>query len=200
MRIHFVAGLVAVAVLAGSTAGAQTRSTGLSRVRLVQAYCPTGPCDPSFTFSGGSVLFKSATQPDTVAEPKIGGVQVNRLQPTGLDDVPETLDVKVSGTIYYGNDLGAPCALANTSASGPFAEATLTCTVQADGSGFCKGPLLLIDTTTPECSDVSQFITDVQVEVFEGGFVGTTERKLAVAGIAIQGQSPDCASGGADCP
>jgi hypothetical protein len=60
--------------------------------------------------------------------------------------------------------------------------------------------LFFINFTAPACSDVTQVIQDLSVEVYEGGFVGVPEHLIAVFGMNILGKSPDCASGGAGCP
>jgi hypothetical protein len=188
------------ALLAVSASEAQTRNTATSRLRMVQAYCTTGPCDPWYTFQGGAALIKRTKQPKLVSNRKLGGIYINTLHRLGAPPIPPFLEARLSGTIYYGPDLNAACPLANTIVSGPFATSTMTCTVGAAGDGNCKGNLFFINFTDPECSDVSQNIQDLDIEVFEGGFVGVPERKIATAGINILDKSPDCASGGDGCP
>ena len=56
--------------------------------------------------------------------------------------------------------------------TGPFATSTMACVVGAAGAANCSGTLFFIDFTPPECSDVSQVIQDITIEVYEGGFVG----------------------------
>jgi hypothetical protein len=196
MRILLAAGITAAAFLIATGADAQTRNTATSRFRLAQAYCTTGPCDPFFTFTGGAALIKRAKQPKLVSNRKLGNIRINALQRLGGPPIPPFLEAQLSGTIYYGQDLNAACALANTVVSGPFATSTMTCTVGAAGDANCKGNLFFINFTDPECSDVSQTIQDLDIEVYEGTFVGTPTRKIATAGINILGKSPDCASGG----
>ena len=200
MRILLAAGITAAAFLIATGADAQTRNTATSRFRLAQAYCTTGPCDPFFTFTGGAALIKRAKQPKLVSNRKLGNIRINALQRLGGPAIPPFLEAQLSGTIYYGQDLNAACPLANTVVSGPFATSTMTCTVGAAGDANCKGNLFFINFTDPECSDVSQTIQDLDIEVYEGTFVGTPTRKIATAGINILGKSPDCASGGAGCP
>jgi hypothetical protein len=179
---------------------AQTRNTATSRLRMVRAHCTTGPCNPFFTFQGGATLLKRAKQPKLVSNRKLGNVRINSLQRLGGPTIPPFLDARLSGTIFYGQDANAACALANTVVSGPFATSTMTCTVGSAGDANCKGNLFFTDFTDPECSDVSQAIQNLQIEIYEGGFVGTPERLIGVAGMNILGKSPDCASGGAGCP
>ncbi len=192
---------VTLCVLLGvSAVEAQTRNTATSRLRLVRSYCTTGPCDPFFTFQGGATLIKRAKQPKLVSNRKLGNIRVNSLQRLGGDPIPAFLEARLSGTIFYGPDQNAACPLANTSVSGPFATSTMNCAVGAAGDANCKGNLFFINFTAPPCSDVSQTIQDINIEVFEGGFVGTPERKIASWGMNILGKSQDCASGGAGCP
>lgn len=200
MKILLAAGLTALAVLAISTAEAQTRNTATSRFRMARAYCTTGPCNPWFTFQGGATLIKRAKQPKLVSNRKLGNIRVNGLTRLGGPAIPAFLEAQLSGTIFYGQDLNAVCSLANTVVSGPFATSTMTCSVGAAGDANCKGNLFFSDFTDPACSDVSQLIQDLQIEIYEGGFVGVPERRIAVAGVNILGKSPDCASGGAGCP
>lgn len=200
MKRLVAAGIAAGVLLAVSAADAQTRNTATSRFRMARAYCTTGPCNPFFTFQGGATLVKRAKQPKLVSNRKLGNIRINALQRLGGPTIPPFLDAQLSGTIYYGQDSNAVCGLANSVVSGPFATSTMTCTVGASGDANCKGNLFFIDFTDPQCSDVSQTIQNLSVEVYEGGFVGVPERRIAVAGMNILGKSPDCASGGAGCP
>ncbi len=187
-------------VIGAGTASAQTCNTATHRIRMVLAHCTTGPCDPFYTFQGGSTLIKRGKQPRLVTNRKIGKIRVNSLQSLGGPPVPLSLDARLSGTIFYGADGGAACPLANTVVSGPFATSTMTCTFGPAGDANCSGNIFFINFTDPECSDVSQVIQDINIDVFEGGFEGVPERKIATGGMNILGRSPDCASGGAGCP
>ncbi len=199
--IKLLGAATALVVLTGVAAvDAQTRNTSTSRLRMVRAHCTTGPCNPFFTFQGGATLIKRAKQPKLVSNRKLGNVRINALQRLGGPPIPPFLDARLSGTIFYGQDANAACALANTVVSGSFATSTMTCTVGAAGDANCKGNLFFTNFTDPECSDVAQTIQDVAIEIFEGGFVGVPERRVAQAGMNILGKSPDCASGGAGCP
>lgn len=202
MKILLVAAAVAGTIFVVGAAEAQTRNTATSRFRMAQAYCTTGPCDPFYTFQGGSALIKRAKQPKLVSNRKLGNIRITTLQRVGMASppIPAFLEAQVSGTIFYGPDLNAVCPLANTVVSGPFATSTMTCAVGSSGDANCKGNLFFIDFTDPACSDVSQTIQNLSVEVYEGGFVGVPTRRIATAGITILGKTPDCASGGAGCP
>ena len=135
MMKKLLGGALATAIVlgVGTTATAQTKNTGASRVRMVRAHCTTGPCDPFFTFQGGSTLIRRARQPKLVTNRKLGKVRISSLQPLGAEPIPTALDAQISGTIFYGQDLNAACALANTSVSGPFATSTMSCVVGAGG-------------------------------------------------------------------
>jgi hypothetical protein len=202
MMKKLLGGALATAIIlgVGTTATAQTKNTGASRVRMVRAHCTTGPCDPFFTFQGGSTLIRRARQPKLVTNRKLGKVRISSLQPLGAEPIPTALDAQISGTIFYGQDLNAACPLANTVVSGPFATSTMSCVIGAAGDANCNGNLFFINFTQPECSDVSQVIQDLTIEVYEGGFVGTPERLIGTGGINVLGKTPDCASGGTGCP
>ena len=194
------AAIATALILGGGSAAAQTRSTATSRVRMVHAHCTTGPCDPFFTFQGGSTLLRRVRQPKLVTNLKLGTMRINALQPLGMVPIPPSLDAEVTGTIHYGPDLNAVCPLAGTTVSGPFATSTLACVVGASGAANCNGTLFFINFTPPACSDVTQVIQDINIDVYEGGFVGIPERRIATDGINILGKTPDCASGGSGCP
>lgn len=194
------AALVVALVFIAGDASAQLKNTGTTRMRLVRAHCTTGPCDPFFTFNGGSALFRRAKQPKLVLNRKFGKMRINALTRLGGPPIPVELDARLLGTTFYGQDLNAACPLANTIVSGEFATSSMTCIVGAAGDAVCSGPLAFSAFTLPECSDVSQVIQDIVVEVYEDGFVGTPEKLIATAGINILGKSPDCASGGPGCP
>jgi hypothetical protein len=135
-----------------------------------------------------------------VTNKKLGKVRINELQALGPPLIPATLDASVSGTIWYGADFNAVCPFANTIVPGEFATSTMTCVLGVDGNAKCSGNLFFTDFTPPECSDVSQVIQDVIVEIYEGGFAGVPTKRIADFGINILGKIPDCASGGAGCP
>jgi len=200
MRKFVGTALAAVVLVGVGTASAQTRNTAFSRLRMVRAQCTTGPCDPFFTFGGGSALIRRAKQPKMVTNKKLGKVRILELQALGPPSIPASLDASVSGTIWYGDDFNAVCPLANTIVSGEFATSTMNCVLAVDGNAKCSGDLFFTNFTPPACSDVSQVIQNVTVEIYEGGGVGTPEKRIANFGINIIGKLPDCASGGSGCP
>lgn len=200
MRKLLGAALAGTLIFGASTASAQLKNTGTSRMRLVRAHCTTGPCNLDFTFNGGSALFRRAKQPKLVTNRKLGKVRINALTRLGAPPIPPNLEAEVSGTIFYGQDTNAICPYANSVVSGPFASSTMNCILGSAGDAICSGTLFFTDFTPPECSDVSQTIQDITVEVYLGTFVGSTNALIATGGINILGKAPDCASGGAGCP
>jgi hypothetical protein len=200
MKKQLGAALAATLLLGVGTASAQLLSTRSSRFALVRAHCTTGPCNMDFTFSGGRAVFQRGKQPKLVTNRKLGKVRINGLTRLGAPPIPPTLEAEVSGTIFYGVDQNAVCPFANTVVSGPFASSTMNCTLDASGTAVCLGQLFFTDFYPAECSDVSQVIQDITIDVYLGSFVGSTNALIATAGINILGKSPDCASGGAGCP
>ena len=190
-----------IALLAAAHAApAQLRNTASSKLRMVHAYCTTGPCDQFFTFQSGATLVKRIKEPHPVTNRKIGKVRINGLTRLGGVPIPLRLDAQLSGTTFYGQDMNAICPLANTTTSGLIATSTMNCIVTGFGDANCAGDLFFTSLVPPACSDVTQVIQDLTVEVYEDGFVGIPEHLLAVFGANILGKSPDCASGGAGCP
>ena len=200
MRKLLGAALALAVVFAAHPGSAQTRNTAASRLRMVRAYCTTGPCDQFFTFEGGWTLIRRTNEPRVVTNRKFGKVRINALLRLGGPPFPSALVAQVSGTIFYGPDLNAVCPLANSQVTGTFASSTMNCVVQAGADANCGGDLFFTNLVAPACSDVSQVIQDVNVEIYEQGFVGVPEHLVAVSGVNILGKSPDCASGGAGCP
>jgi hypothetical protein len=200
MKKLLTAALAGTLVCSASIASAQLMNTRSSRFSLVRAHCTTGPCNPFFTFNGGRAVFTRAKQPKLVTNRKLGKVRINGLTRLGAPPIPPNLEAEVSGTIFYGQDQNAICPLANTVVSGPFATSTMNCVLEASGSAVCAGQLFFTDFYPAACSDVSQVIQDVTIDVYLGTMVGSTSALIAQAGINILGKSPDCASGGAGCP
>lgn len=168
------------------------------KLPLIQAYCTTGPCDPRFTFMRGRMKTAKGRRPSLSPEKwNASQIRIDKLQ--GVEISP-SLEARLSGTIVFGNDPSASCPLANTVSSGPFATATMTCRTAGNGNGDCAGHPALINPPPPACADVEHTIQNLEVEVYEGGFIGVEERRIASGGIQVLGKSPDCASGGAGCP
>jgi len=200
MKISLVLAALLGVCLTVSAASAQTRDTASSRLRLIRAYCTTGPCDPFFTFQGGAALIKRVKQPKLVSNRRLGNIRISGLQRLQTFPLPTFLEAQIIGTTFYGNDQNAACPLANTVVTAPVASSTMNCVVGAAGDASCFGNLFFIDLTDPACSDVTQTVQDIDIQVYEGGFVGVPERQIATFGINVLGKSPDCASGGAGCP
>jgi hypothetical protein len=194
------AALAGTLLLGASTAPAQLKNTSSSRLALVRAHCTTGPCNPFFTFTGGKAVFKRVKQPKLVTNRKLGKIRINGFTRLGAPPIPPQLDAEVAGTIFYGQDQNAICPFANTIVSGPFATSSMNCVVDSGGTAVCSGTLFFTDFTPAACSDVSQVIQDITVDVYLGSFVGSANARIAEAGINVLGKSPDCATGGSGCP
>jgi hypothetical protein len=120
----------------------------------------------------------------------LGRINVS-LRRLGEPGIPPFLEAQVSGTIIYGEDHSAFCSLANSIvANTTFATSTVNCVVGADGSARCTGTLFFVDLTAPECSDVDVHIQNPRIDVYEGGFGGVPERRIATSGGARRGTLP----------
>jgi len=186
-----------VLLLSVHAASAQSRNTGSSKFRLVQAQCTTGPCHPTLSFRGGQGKFITPRQPKAVTSRLIGKIKLNGLTSVSIP----SLDVEVEGTRLYGDDPDSDCPLANTQTTGVFASSTMSCNpnIFANESG-CRGKLFVGALTPPQCSDVSVYTQDIRVRVYQGGFAGVQNRLIATDGLATLGRFPDCDSGGNGCP
>src|SRR5260221_9698498 len=92
---------LALALLVGAhAASAQTRNTATSRLRMVRAYCTTGPCDQFFTFQSGSALIRRAKQPRLVTNRKFGKVRINSLQRLRAAPLPGSLRCRGVGRTF----------------------------------------------------------------------------------------------------
>lgn len=189
------AAVAVVSLVLVPTARAQTKATSASRIRLVRAQCTTGPCAPGFDFKRGGVQLRTVKNPKPVGDRRFGKVSI-----TGLDPAPATLEVEVTGTRTFGTDPNSNCALAGSQTSGVFGTSTMTCNLSDFGLSHCRGDLFFESLLPPGCSDVRQTIQDVKIEVYQGGFLGDSTKRIATDGIAILGKSPDCSSGGSGCP
>lgn len=197
----FVLGVCLVA----SAASAQTRGTAGSRQGLVQAQCPVlgvpQPCDPSVVFKRGTFRIKRLKQPKLLFNQGVGRIRMLGVSPPQ----PFGLDAQISGLVSFGNDPDSDCPLANSQTSiDPLFTATMTCVTTTDGLfSNCKG---LLQYPSPSaippatCTDVTFVVENVQAEVYEDGSVGDPDGLIARNGIAVVGRSPDCNSGGANCP
>jgi hypothetical protein len=198
--------LISVGVcLVASAAFAQTRGTTGSRQGLVQAQCPVlgvpQPCDNSVIFKRGTFRFKRLKQPKLLFNQGVGRIRMLGVSPPQ----PFGLDAKISGLVSYGSDPDTDCPLANTQTLiDPLFTATMTCTTTVDGLfSNCKG---LLQYPSPSaippatCTDATFIVEDIQAEVYEDGSVGNPAGLIARNGIAVIGRSPDCNSGGTNCP
>ena len=201
--------LVAVAVFVfGSvqTAEAQKTGTTTARLRLVRAQCTTGPCAPQFDFKRGDVQLRKVKNPRPVGDRRFGRVSMIGLD-AGLNPLPNTLDVQVSGRQTFDTDPDSDCVLAGTVVTGVFGTSSANCNASAFNLGRCRGdlfftaiPPFVSPFLAPQCSDVRRTIEDISIEVYEGGFAGDPAHLIATTGITVLGKTPDCNSGGSGCP
>jgi hypothetical protein len=204
-RLFFAAALV-LAVLSTGAAQAQIKGTTAARLRLVRAQCTTGPCAPQFDFRRGDVQLRKVKNPKPVGDRRFGRVSIIGLD-AGLNPLPQTVDVQVSGRQTFDNDPDSDCVLANTTVTGIFGTSSANCNVSAFNLGRCRGdlfftaiPPFVSPFLAPQCSDVRRTIEDISIEIYEGGFAGDPAHLIATTGIMILGKSPDCNSGGSGCP
>lgn len=186
-----------VLLLSVHAASAQSRNTGSSKFRLVQAQCTTGPCHPTLSFRGGQGKFITPKEPKAVTSRLLGKISMGGLTSVSVS----TLDVEIEGSRLYGDDPDSDCPLANTKTTGVFASSTMSCraNVFTNESG-CRGKLFVDDLVAPQCSDVSIHTEDIRVNVYQGGFAGDQSRLVATNGMLTLGRFPDCNSGGIGCP
>ena len=197
---------VAVTVFGVVSAEAQIKNTTAARLRLVRAQCTTGPCAPQFDFKRGDVQLRTVKNPKPVGDRRFGRLSIIGLD-SGLNPLPNTLDVQISGRQTFADDPDNDCAVENTVVNGVFGTSSANCNVSAFGLGRCRGDLFFLAVPpfvspflAPQCSDVRRTIEDILVEVYEGGFAGDPTRLIATVGMAVLGKSPECDSGGSGCP
>ena len=197
--VFFGACLVATATFA------QTRGTTGQRQGLVQAQCPVlgvpQPCDPGTIFGRGTFRIKRLKQPKLLFNQGVGRIRMLNVSPPQ----PFGLDAKVSGLVSFGNDPDSDCPLANTQTLvDPLFTATMTCVTVTSGlASNCKGLLQYPNPSAippATCTDVTFIVENVQAEVYEDGSVGDPSALVARNGITVLGRSPDCNSGGTNCP
>ncbi len=189
-------------VYAADPAPAQTKGTGASRVRLARAMCTTGPCNPSFNFRGGSVLFRRLKQPKPMANREIGRIRLDGVSSSG-PPLPASLDGVVTARVNFdATDPDVDCASVGGDTTQVIATSSLSCKQKGATSVSCRGDMVLSNGVLddPDCTDVQLYVTEVVVEVYEDGGAGTDTKKIAQNGALVTGKTPDCDSGGSGCP
>jgi hypothetical protein len=191
--------------LVAATAFAQIRGTPGSRQGLVRAQCPVfgipQPCNPATNFSRGSFRIKKLKQPKLLFNQGVGHIRIQGVTPPK----PSGLDATLSGLVSFGADPDSDCPLANTQTLiDPLFTATMTCVVASGGfASNCKG---LLQYPSPSaippatCTDVTFVVENVAAQIYEDGSVGNPAALIARNGITVLGRSPDCNSGGKNCP
>ena len=196
-----VFGAALVFVLA-EPATAQIKGTPASRYRMAIAMCTTGPCNPSYNFKGGTILFKKIRQPKPLTRREIGRIRVDGVSSTG-PPLPTSLDGVVTARVNYGPmDPDGDCAGIGTDTTQVVATSSMFCTQKSATSTSCRGEVVVVPGILDDinCTDTQLYLSEILVEVYEDGGVGNDAQKIAQNGILATGKSPDCNSGGQGCP
>lgn len=191
-------GLALCAVVYAPAASAQEVATASTRVRMVRAFCTTGPCAPGINFASGAALLRRIKQPKPLSKRKIG-----RLHLHGVDAavLPGSLEARMTARFVWDTtDPDGDCPDVGTDTNEVLATSSMYC--KPNGLvATCGGDLLTpVGLFDPRCTDVRLTLLDLNVEVYEFGQVGVETSLIAVPGLGIVGRSPDCSSGGSGCP
>jgi hypothetical protein len=190
--------LVAIAVLGISAVEAQEVATAKTRVRMVRAFCTTGPCNPAISFSSGGANITRLKQPKPLSKRKIGKIRLRGVQSTPL---PNALDAILTARFVYDTvDPDGDCPDLGSDSVQTLATSSMFCRQQIDVA-TCGGDLLVpLGLFDPRCTDVRVTLLDLDLDVYEFGMVGTDSARVATQGVSIVGREPDCSSGGSGCP
>ena len=197
-RMFRVSLAFALMVISGFVADAQEVATAKTRVRMVRAFCTTGPCNPGVTFESGSAHINRLKQPKPVSKRKIGRV---RLLGVSSAPLPSALEAEVTARMIYDTvDPDGDCPDLGSDSVEILATSSMFCQ-QKPGNATCGGDLLTpIGFVDPRCTDVRVTMHDLKIEVYEFGMVGTETARVATQGVSLVGKLPDCSSGGSGCP
>lgn len=199
MRVSFASAIAAAfGMLVVSSAEAQEVATPKTRVRMVRAFCTTGPCAPGIDFESGGGHINRLKQPKPLAKRKIGQLRLLGVQ-SGV--LPSALEAVVTGRLIWDTvDPDADCPDAGGDSVETIATSSMFCKQQVT-KATCGGDLLVpVGLIDPRCTDVRFTVQDLDFEVYEFGMVGVDTSKIATQGISIVGRAPDCSSGGSGCP
>jgi len=194
---------VVVAWMGLTPVHAQEVATAKSRVRMVRAFCTTGPCDAGFTFQSGSAHINRMKQPKPISKRKLGKIRILGLEATTASvALPSSLEAVVTARFLYDTvDPDGDCPNLGSDSVERLATSSMFCRANVDGRATCGGDLLLpLGTFDTRCTDVRVTMHDLDIEVFEFGMVGTDSAKIATQGISLIASEPDCSSGGSGCP
>jgi len=179
-------------------AQAQEVATASTRVRMVRAFCTTGPCAPSLNFTSGAALLRRIKQPKPLSKRKIGRLHLNGVTAPLL---PGALEARMTARFVWDTvDPDGDCPDLGSDSTQVLATSSMFCKpsgLAANCGGDLLAPVGLFD---PRCTDVRLTLLDLNVEVYEFGNVGVETSRVAVPGLTIVGRSPDCSSGGSGCP
>ncbi len=195
-----VSGICALAI---DGAAAQEVATAKTRVRMVQAYCTTGPCDTNFTFQSGSALVNRLKQPKPYSKRKIGRVRILGLEATTASVIlPAALEAELQVRMIYDTvDPDGDCPDLGSDTVETLATSSMSCKPNSSGRATCGGDLLVpLGLFDARCTDVRVFMHDFDIDVYEFGGVGVDTARVATQGLSVFGVEPDCSSGGSGCP
>jgi hypothetical protein len=189
----------AIALSVGMTgAHAQELATANTRVRMVRAFCTTGPCVPGVNFEHGAAQLKRMIQPKPFARRKIGRLRLLGVQSSPL---PSSLTGAVTARFVWDTvDPDGDCPELGADVVQTLATTSMFCSQQV-GQASCGGDLLVpLGLFDPRCTDVRLTLHDLRFEVFEFGMLDVDASRIARDGISIPAQGTDCSSGGPGCP
>lgn len=200
MKLMVTIGVVAAAMLlpAVPAAHGQGVATTKGRVRMVQAFCSTGPCSPGYSFDSGSGLLNRMKQPKPFSKRKVGRVRLLRVQSTPL---PSALSGQVTARFIWDSvDPDGDCPELGNDVVQTLATSSMFCNQQG-GHASCAGDLLVpMGLFDPRCTDVRVTLEDIRFEVYEFNQVGVETSLIATDGVSILPNAIDCSSGGTGCP
>jgi hypothetical protein len=168
-------------------------------MRLVRAFCTTGPCATSLNFASGGALLRRMKQPKPISRRKIGKLYISGLTSTAT--LPGALEARMTARFVWDTvDPDGDCPDLGADSTELLATSSMFCKASG-GFAKCSGDLLApVGIFDPRCTDVRLTLFNINVEVFEFGNVGVDTSRVAVSGISFLGSSPDCSSGGSGCP
>ena len=112
----------------------------------------------------------------------VGQIKMSRVFPP-----QPRLEARVIGDITYGPDPNGNCPLANTQAPGAiYATGGMDC-VTRGGAANCKGILALPALVPPQCTDVSVFVNNAHIAVYDINSPGAVTSLIGRDGLKIAG-------------
>lgn len=169
--------------LAAPSVEAQALATAKTRVRMVRAFCTTGPCAPAINFESGSALLNRMKQPKPLSRRKVGRIRMVRVQSTPL---PSALSTEVTARFVWDTvDPDGDCPVLGSDSVQTLATASLFCKPQGTHA-TCGGDLLVpVGLIDPRCTDVRLTLHDIKFDVYQFGQVGVEEARVATDGISV---------------